>query len=105
MNPITSWIQSGMEDPLARQRDHDLRVAKNTYYATELAAELREPVHSDKFVVLNGQKDEYQEEIKRTVVEARRRGRDPLGNALKQAQGDVLRIKAEKILAAEGGQS
>ena len=38
---------------------------------------------------------------------ARRRGRDPLGNALKQAQGDVLRIKAEKILAAEasGGQS
>ena len=48
MNPITSWIQSGMEDPLARQRDHDLRIAKNTYYATELAAELQGPCHSDK---------------------------------------------------------
>ena len=55
-----------------------------------------------QFLVLNKQKDEYQAEIKRTVVEARRKGRDPLGRAMRQAEADVLKAKSEKILAGDG---
>lgn len=86
MNPITSWVQSGMTSPADRQFQHDVRILKNTSNASSLNTEWNMPVKDNAFVKDLENKDEKVKEIGEGIVGARRLGKNVLNDAISQVR-------------------